>query len=101
MQKDKCSSSSSPTNLYMYQLFTHCFPTIICVMLTTIVIFFYFIFAVFQFFLFFFCACASYTIIRVLQPCIVVLHMVILFCIVYTVHVVVALYEFTCVVFGG
>jgi len=28
---------ASPAHLYMYQLFTHCLPTIICVMLMSIV----------------------------------------------------------------
>jgi len=38
---------ASPVHLYLYQLFTHCLPTIICVMLMSIVLFFYFIFTEF------------------------------------------------------
>ena len=38
-------------HLYMHQLLTHCLPTIICVMLMSVALFFYFILAVFLFFL--------------------------------------------------
>ena len=41
----------SPAHLYMLQLFTHCLPTIICVMLMSIVFFFFWLY--FYCFLFF------------------------------------------------
>ena len=50
-----CCSLSSPAHLYMYQLFTHCLPIIICAMLMSIVFFFVFLFSLYSVF---FCACA-------------------------------------------
>jgi len=70
-----CFMLPSPAHLHMYQLFTHCLPTIIYVMLMLIV---FFIFTVFLCFLL--CACVSF-LLSLWLLCIPALFVVSCFCV--------------------